>query len=370
MASVGSGRGPIKVGSGYIDVFPKINQKQLRETRAQLEKQMGLSGKKAGKSFSDGVTSQVAQIPKKAKAAADQAQKAIQKGALDSKKVLKRIEEEITKTYGKEAGKRFREAAKLERDKQKLTQETSAATRRALRETTQAEERSRRDQARRWETAQREYMRHLQARERADRIAKREEARREEVALRSYQQFLRQRQRDAEKAAREEAAAHRRAHLQMREDIRRTLTEARAARMADLRSQMDAHRDQLASLRSQLAGYRRQMQDHTRAVGRSLTSLQTGWRRQGAQIERLGTNITETGRLVTTALLAPLGAVSAMLTTIGVKSADMRILGQMGLSAAGVSKESSAKEMRRIQQYAIDTPFSIETMHEYQMKLI
>src|SRR5690606_18092181 len=191
-----------------------------------------------------------------------------------------------------------------------------------------------------------------------------------EVALRSYQQFLRQRQRDAEKAAREEAAAHRRAHLQMREDIRRTLTEARAARMADLRSQMDAHRDQLASLRSQLAGYRRQMQDHTRAVGRSLTSLQTGWRRQGEQIERLGTNITETGRLVTTALLAPLGAVSAMLTTIGVKSADMRILGQMGLSAAGVSKESSAKEMRRIQQYAIDTPFSIETMHEYQMKLI
>src|SRR5690606_1918815 len=157
-------------------------------TRAQLEKQTGLSGKKAGKSFSDGVTSLVAQIPKKARAAADQAQKAVQKGALDSKMVLQSNAAEITKTNGKAAGKRFLETAKLEKDKQKLTQETSAATRRALRETTQAEERSRRDQARRWETAQREYMRHLQARERADRIAKREEARREEVALRSYQQ--------------------------------------------------------------------------------------------------------------------------------------------------------------------------------------
>lgn len=370
MATTGSGRGPIKVGSGYIDVFPKINQKELQKTRAQLEKQMGATGKKAGKSFSDGVTSQVAQIPRKAKAAAEKAQKEIQKSALDSKKVLKRIEQEITKEYGKEAGKRFREAAKLEKEKQKLTEQTSQATRRALRDTTQSEERARRDQARRWQTAQRDYMRHLRERERADQRARREEARREEVALRSYQQFLRDRERAAARASREEAAAHRRAHLQMREDIRRTLMEARTARLADLRSQMDTHRDQLASLRGQLAGYRRQMEDHTRSVGRGLSGLRTSWRRQGEAISQLGTNITETGRLVTTNLLAPLGAVSAMLTGIGVQSADMRILGQLGLSAAGVSKKTSAKEMQRIQQYAIDTPFSVDTMHEYQMKII
>src|SRR5690606_42038373 len=88
---------------------------------------------------------------------------------------------EITETHGKEDGKRLREAAKLERDQQQRAQATSAARRRALRETTQAEERSRSDQARRWETAQREYMRHLQARERADRIAKREEDRKSVV---------------------------------------------------------------------------------------------------------------------------------------------------------------------------------------------
>ncbi|MEU0912130.1 transglycosylase SLT domain-containing protein [Streptomyces althioticus] len=370
MATTGSGRGPIKAGSGYIDVFPKINQKQLRETKAQLEKQMGATGKKAGRAFTDGITSQVSQIPKKAKAAADKAQREIQKSSQDSKKVLKRIEQEITATYGKEAGKRFREFAKLEKQKQKLTENTTAATRRALRDTERTEEQHHRRQGQRWRNAERSYNQFLSDRTRADQRYQRDAARREELALRSFQQFQRDRQRASERASREEARAHRAAHLQMREDIRRTIMEARSARLADLRSQMDTHRDQLASLRSQLTTYRRQMDDHTRSVGRGLANVQTAWRRQGESISQLGTNITETGRLITANLLGPLGMVSAALTGIGVQSADMRILGQMGLSAAGVSQSKSAGEMRRIQQYAIDTPFSIETMHEYQMKII
>ncbi|MEU0952791.1 hypothetical protein ABZ353_10675 [Streptomyces niveus] len=341
MAVTGSGRGPIKVGSGYIDVFPRINQKQLRETRSQLEKQMGATGKKAGKAFADGLTSQVATIPKKAKAAAEKAQKQIQKSSMDSKKVLKRIEQEITQAYGKEAGKRFREALELEKKKKKLLEGTTAETRRALQTTMREEQQANRARLKSWETAERERLR-----------------------------LLREREREAKRALREEALAHRRAHQQMRDDIRRTLMEARAARLADLRNQMDTHRNQLASLRGQLRTYRRDMSDHTRSVGRSLTGLSTSWRRQGEAVERLGTNITETGRLVSMNLLAPLTAVAGMLTTIGVKSADMRILGQLGLGAAGVTKKRSASEMQQIQQYAIDTPFSVDTMHEYQMKLI
>ncbi|MFE8916881.1 hypothetical protein [Streptomyces globisporus] len=341
MAVAGSGRGPIKVGSGYIDVFPRLNQQKLKETRSQIERQMGASGKAAGKTFSNGVIAQVATIPKKAKEAAQKAQKEIQKSSLDSKKVLNRIEREITRDYGREAGKRFRQAVDLETKKKKLLDQTSAATRRAAQATVKEEQAAARTQARAWENAERERIR-----------------------------FIRDRRLAAERATRDEAAAHRRAHLQMREDIRRTLTEARSARLADLRGQMDVHRDQLAALRTQLTDYRRQMQDHTRAVGRSLTGIQTSWRRQGEAIERVGTNAVETGRLISANLLTPLAGVAAALTTIGVKSADMRILGQMGLSAAGVSKKNSAQQMKDIQKYAIDTPFSIETMHEYQMKLI
>ncbi|MFD5069138.1 transglycosylase SLT domain-containing protein [Streptomyces sp. NPDC058369] len=341
MAVAGSGRGPIKVGSGYIDVFPKLNQSKLRETRAQIEKQMGATGEKAGKLFANGLVSQMASIPKKAKAAADKAQKEIQKSAMDSKKVLSRIEAELTKTYGKEAGKRFRAAQDLEKQKRKLLEATSSETRKALQLTVKEEQAAARNAAKAWETAERERLRMIAERTRA-----------------------------AEKAARDEAAAQRRSQIQQREELRRTLTAARTARLADLRSQMDTHRDQLAGLRNQLQTYRRQMQDHTSAVGRSLTGLQTGWRRQGEAIERLGTNITETGRIINTSLLMPLGAVASLISTIGVKSADMRILGQMGLTAAGVSKKNSASEMHKIQQYAIDTPFSIDVMHEYQMKLI
>ena len=341
MASTGSGRGPIKVGSGYIDVYPKLNQKALKETKSQLEKQMGQAGASAGKAFSKGLATELAAVPKTAAKVSRKAQKEIEKGALDSKKVLKAIEQEITKDYGAEAAKRFREAAELEQRKQKLLSQTSAATRRALQATIREEQQAARNAARTWETAERERIRLIQERER-----------------------------EAKRAAREQAVAERQAQQQMRDDIRRTLAEARAARLQDLQHQLDAQRDQAAALRNSLRGYRRQMSDHVSAVGRGLGSLQTSWRRQGEAIEKLGTNITETGRLITTHLLAPLGAVSSLLTTIGVQSADMRILGQLGLSAAGVSKKTSAAEMRRIQQYAIATPFSIDTMHEYQMKLI
>jgi len=370
MAVTGSGRGPIKVGSGYIDVFPKLNQKQLKETRAQLEKQMGATGKAAGKTFVNGLTEQVATVPRKAKAAAEKAQKEIQKSAMDSRKVLKRIEQEITKEYGKAAGKRFKEAAELEKKKQKLLEQTSAATRKAIQNTVREEEKAEKTKAKAWQAAEKERLKLIRDRERAERQAQAEELRRQERYQQAYMRFLRDRRLAAEKAARDEARANRRAHQQMRDDIRRTLMESRAARLADLRSQMDAQRDQLAGLRNQLRTYRRQMDDHTRSVGRGLTGLATSWRRQGEAIERLGTNVTETGRLVSMNLLAPLGAVAGMLTTIGVKSADMRILGQMGLSAAGVSKKESANQMNRVQQYAIDTPFSIDTMHEYQMKII
>lgn len=381
MAVTGSGRGPIKVGSGYIDVFPKLNTKMLRETRAQLEKQMGATGKRAGKLFASGLSEEVAKVPQKAKQAAQKAQKEIQKSALDSKKVLKRIEQEISKEYGQEAGKRFKTAAELEKKKKKLLESTSAETRKAIKATVQGEEKAARTVAKSWETAEKERLRLLrdrtkaettarQQREKAETQAAKNEAKRWEAAQRSYQKFMQDRVKAAERAARDEAAAQRRSQIQQREELRRTLTEARTARLADLRNQSDTHRNQLAALRGQLTDYRRQMQDHTRTVGRSLTGLQTGWRRQGEAIERLGTNITETGRIISTSLLLPLGAVASLITSIGVKSADMKILGQMGLTAAGVSKQKSADEMTKIQKYAIDTPFSIDTMHEYQMKLI
>jgi hypothetical protein len=370
MAVAGSGRGPIKVGSGYIDVFLKLNHKQYKEIRSQITKEMGSTGKQAGKLLAEGLEAGAKKGGAAQKKEAEKAKAAQQKIAKKAQAAFERIEREITKQYGHQAADRFRTFANLEEKKQKLLRNARAADKKSLQDTVREEEKAARQKARAWQTAEKERLRLLRERERAERQARTEEARRWETAQRSYMRFLRDREVAAQRASREEAAAHRRAHQQMRDDIRRTLTEARTARLADLRGQMDGHRDQLAALRSQLRDYRRQMDDHSRSVGRSLTSLQTSWRRQGEAIERLGTNVTEAGRLVSMNLLAPLGAVAGMLTTIGVKSADMRILGQMGLGAAGVSKKQSAAQMEAIQNYAIDTPFSIDTMHEYQMKLI
>lgn len=344
MATTGSGRGPIKVGSGYIDVFPKMNQKALGELRAKMLKEMGKTGKLAGKEMGAGLAQGVTEASKGIAKEVKKVNKQIQKEAVDSKKVLKRIAAEVTRMYGDEAGKRFLQEQKNEKKKRKLVEETSAATRTALRTTIREEETAARTSAQRWQQAERQRV-----------------------------QLIREREREAIRAERAQAQAerqHEREQTRLRSQMRDQLAADRRARQADLRSQIDTGSRQMRVLRDQMQTYQRQINQTTRNTSSRLDTIQGKWRTHSRAISELGTATIEAGRLITTNLVAPLTAVATTLATIGIKSADMRMLGQLGLKSAGVSPAVSAQEMQQMQMYAINTPFSIDTMHEYQMKLI
>ncbi|MFJ2112324.1 transglycosylase SLT domain-containing protein [Streptomyces sp. NPDC087850] len=210
----------------------------------------------------------------------------------------------------------------------------------------------------------------------------------ERARVKEVARLAREQAREAAAAQRQAAREHeRQARLQVqaqREALaqqRRAQREATRERIAEIRSEALAQRqglqDQItaqqravASLRASMRDVRRDMTNTRRSTDDLFASAGSGFKKMGSWFHEVGVSITEAGNLLSTKFLAPLTLAGSALTTIGVNSADKRLLGQLGLSAAGVSKDASAKQMYDMQMYAIDTPFSIDVMHEYQMKLI
>lgn len=329
-----SARGPIKVGSGYIEIFPKISREAVGKMRKTLERQMEAVGLSAGRGFSKAVGKGMAQMPKEAEKNGKKSREQLEKEAKKAEKAFRRIEAQITRHYGQEAAARFRQAADLEEKKRKLLRSSSAEVRAALRRTLREEEQAARTSARRWQQAERERIR-----------------------------LIRQREAEALRAERAQAAAQARAQRQM-------LAAQRAADQARIRSQLDANAQTVAGLRTQLQAHNNTLRQLTSSSTDHISRWQKSIHKSGIAMERVGTTAVEAGNLVMTKLVAPLGLVASALTTIGVKSADSFIMGQMGLMGSGVSAKDSAVALKSIRQYGVDTPYSIEDMQLYMTKYI
>ncbi|MFM9464142.1 transglycosylase SLT domain-containing protein [Streptomyces scabiei] len=412
-----TGRGPIKVGSGYIEINPRLSEETVRKFRTEMAEEMKKAGRQAGKEFTAATTEGLKGIEKAVRTAAAKAGAAAEAEVKDSAEVIAKIEADLTKQYGEQATKRFRELRKLEEKKRALVEETSKETQAALRATQRQETESLTQAAKaqqqaitRKEKAQAEYEKYV--RESNARIAKQEaaevaaSAKQVEAAEKAKQKARRQALEDEarmdreiaatqDRLAREEATRVRTTEREKRAEreqsarmereieatrlrlirenetrIRAELRETQRQRQTMLRTQVTDSQNTQRELRRQLTDYRTQLARVQTQNNEGFTRLQGKFKSVGSTIETLGNHATEAGNLITTKLLAPLGLVAGALTTIGIKSADMRILGQKGLTAAGVDNKTAASEMAQVQQYAIDTPFSVDVMHEYQMKLI
>jgi SLT domain-containing protein len=352
-------RGPIKVGSGYIEIIPKILQKDVEELRRKVNSELAKIGATASKEISKSVKEGLAGLPKETQKQAKKAKEAVEAEAKDSAKTLKKIEKQITKEYGEEAAKRFREFRKAEEKKQKLLQETSAETRTALRETVRQEEKAARERQAAAERLERE-RRKLQVQtqrehDRIEREKRMESERQARLALAAQREALRA-----------QVAAQREASRQMLADIRARA----AAERATLQDGIVAQQRRMISLRDQIRDINRNINTTNTTTQSYFKKTETSLRRMGTWFDTVGMSINEAANILSTRFLAPLATAGAALTAIGIQNADKRLLGQLGLSSAGVSKSVSATQMSAIQNYAIDTPFSIDVMHEYQMKLI
>jgi hypothetical protein len=154
---------PIKVGTGLIEIIPKVTQKAKTELRAELEKLGVQSAKSVSKAVSTGLSGMPAEVKKQAR----KAKQGVEEEALDAKKRLKQIEKQLTKEYGEETAKRFKDFRRLELKKQELLEETSAETRKAIRDAVRVEEKSNRDRLTSAERLERERMK-LQAQARRE----------------------------------------------------------------------------------------------------------------------------------------------------------------------------------------------------------
>ncbi|MFF3453244.1 transglycosylase SLT domain-containing protein [Streptomyces sp. NPDC002730] len=353
------GRGPIKVGTGYIEIIPKVLQKDVEELRRKVSGEMAKLGATASREVSKAVKEGLAGLPKETQKQAKKAKEAVEKEAVDSAKTLRKIERQITREFGEEAGRRFREYRKTEEKKQKLLEETSAQTRTALRETVRQEERAARERQTAAERLERE-RRKLQVQsqrehDRVEREKRQESDRQARLALQAQRETLRQQVAAQREAARQQIAA---------------LREQAAAQRAVLQDGITHQQRRMVQLRDQIRDINRNINTTNTTTQSYFTRTGTSLKQMGTWFDQVGQSINEAANILSTRFLAPLATAGAALTAIGVQNADKRLLGQLGLSSAGVSKSVSAHQMSAIQNYAIDTPFSIDVMHEYQMKLI
>ncbi|MFI2031399.1 hypothetical protein [Streptomyces buecherae] len=353
------GRTPIKVGSGYIEIYPDLDRDVMSRLRDKIIAELRTIGTAAGREIAEAAEKGLKELPRDVAKQAKRAGQAAESEAKDSTETIQRLERELTRQYGQEAARRLQELRELYRRQEALQQDASAVTRRALRETVRQEERAAQDRI----AAERARVRE------AERLAvqQRREAERQQREITREAERQQRLQVQAQRAAlRQQVQAQREATRQQIADIRAQA----AAQRATLQDGIAAQQRTIANLRTQIRDVRRGIQDTTTTTQNFFKRAETSLRKTGTWFDQLGTHINEAGNILTHKFLGPLAVAGSTLTAIGVKSADTRLLGQLGLSAAGVSSKVSAEQMKEIQRYAIDTPFSIDVMHEYQMKLI
>ncbi|MFJ4093440.1 hypothetical protein ACIPYS_17820 [Kitasatospora sp. NPDC089913] len=349
-----STRGPIKVGSGYIEISTDLSRESLTRFKADLTRQMEKAGTEASKALSAAATKGFADLPKAAATAAAKAKKAVETEGKDSAETLARIERQLTTQFGAEAARRFTEARRLEEQKQALAEETSTATQRALRtavaqETEAATARSRL-------TQQQERERITSLRRQAEEAAR---AAREEQALR--QRALE----DEVRIDREIEATRLRLERETQAAIRETALVRQAAHRDALRDQIAQTTAVRDGLRQQLAQTRTIMSQVSSSHTSALTRMQGGWKKLTEGTEKFGTSITETGNLLVNKIVAPLGLAASAATAIGVKSADAMISSQTGLSGMGIQLKDVNSLLEQMTSFGVETPYSITDMLKY-----
>ncbi|GCD99864.1 CHAP domain-containing protein [Embleya hyalina] len=355
-------RGPIKVGTGYIDIIPQLNTAGTAAMRAELTREMQAAGATAGTSMQTGMTRGAAQ-------GASQTRQAVAREARDSQATLTRIERQITAEYGQQAAARFRAFREAELERRSLLQGTSQATQSAIRQTAAAEAQAARERQRRVEDSarmdrelHREQLRlareqttnrltQSQIVDRAHAQALREQARRESQA-----------QAEAQRMGRLRVQAERMMHADIRSSEQALLRDWQQGQLQRLRGEVTTTQGIQAQLRDRIAAQRTAMNDVANTHTSGLTAVRAQWDQTSQAMQRVGTNAQELGRSITTSLILPLTTAAGLLTNVGVKSADRNFLSSAGLARAGFDQKQVAERLKSIQQFAVMTPFSLEDM--------
>nr|WP_037805402.1 tape measure protein [Streptomyces sp. NRRL F-2580] len=355
------GRAPVKVGAGYIEIYPELSKTALARLRTDLTTQLTAMGKAGAAAFSKGLTGGFQGIATATSKAAKQAGKATEKEAVDTSNKLRQIERSLTRFHGEEAGTQFRTYRNLARQREQLEEGTSRVTRQAIADTVRANRQATQDTIRQAREEQEQKAR-LQREALAETRRRVQAERTEERAL---ARDVAQVRREQATAARQAAAEQRAAQQELAAAVRRRLAEERAANQArvgflrdelrGLQQTRSAYADTITSNRRQVATWDREHRASTRSAGEQ-------WKSLSQSTETYGQNLEQVGRSITQNLVAPLAIAAGYVTKIGATSADMQFYSSEGLNRAGFNQKEVAKGLQAIQDFAVHTPFSLEDM--------
>ncbi len=355
------GRAPVKVGSGYIEIYPELSKAGLTRMRTDLTRQMTQAGEQAGRAFARSMGQGFSGIASAAAKQAKAAGKMTEREAVDTSNKLRQIERSLTRFHGEEAGSQFRTYRNLAKQREQLEQGTSAATRRAIndvvRANRQAVEESIRDERAKAQEKQR-LEREAQAETRRRVAAERSE---ERALARDIAQVKREQAAAARQAAAEQKAAEREMQLATRQRLAeerlaiQTRTAALQNELRDLAVQRREYANTITSNQRQLRGFMAEHRGSTKSAAEQ-------WKSLSQSTETFGTNLEQVGRSVTQNLVAPLALAAGYMTKIGTKSADMQFLASRGLERAHFDNKDVMTGVKSIQEFAVKTPFSLEDM--------
>ncbi|MFE7313814.1 CHAP domain-containing protein [Streptomyces sp. NPDC057555] len=123
--------------------------------------------------------------------------------------------------------------------------------------------------------------------------------------------------------------------------------------------------ERLSALRSELAAA---TQAQEAASARQATLMATAgarWRKSSQQIEHLGTQSAELASLLSRNVITPLAVAGGMATKFGVQATDSFDKAANSLGGLGVSIQATMRLLNDLQQFAIDSSFSLEDMNEF-----
>ncbi|MEV8022493.1 transglycosylase SLT domain-containing protein [Streptomyces sp. NPDC086554] len=213
------------------------------------------------------------------------------------------------------------------------------------------------------------------AQERERREAKAAE-KRETAAIRRVEaaelREVRQVQRQVSAERQKDLAAERLAQQQLREAERLAASERRqqaALDRANAALRVEGWRSEIRALQEQRSAYADTVRANRSAISRfdrehtSIMKTASGYWHSFAQTsETFGQNLEQVGRSITQNLVLPLMAAAGYATKIGATSADMQFYSSEGLNRAGFNQKEVSKGIQSIQDFAVNTPFSLEDM--------
>ncbi|MFC9231358.1 transglycosylase SLT domain-containing protein [Streptomyces decoyicus] len=389
-----TGRGPIKVGSGYVEINPRLSEETVKKFRAEITKEMEKAGQVAGKEFTAATTEGLAGLPKTVQKIAAKAAEAVEAEAKDSAETIAKIEADLTKQFGEQAVKRFREARRLEEQKRVLVEETSAATQAALKATLKAETeagtlaaKTQQQSLARKEKAQAEYEAYV--RESNARIAKREAAEiaasekavkaAEAAKVKATAESSKTRQRmledearmdreihaTQERLSREAAAVEVQAQRERQAAIKETLLARQQEQRSFIQTQLQETAAYKAGLTQQLTALRAHLAQAQATQNTGLMAFRRRLGKASELTEKFGTNATELGSLITHKVIAPMTIAAGVAATFGIKSADAMLQAQKGLEGMHLELKDVNSLLEQMTKYGIATPYSVNDMLTY-----